>query len=87
MALVRDVACRGALLHARSLDPGLDPQRLDDMIHHFDVDFRSVTYTEHLKDKADAEFQGGLVMTARTWEDVGRVVDMATLRHVATFGS
>ena len=34
-ALVRDVACRRGLLHARSLDPGLDQQQLDDMLHAF----------------------------------------------------
>ena len=43
-ALVRDVACRQGLLHARSLDPGLDPQLCHDMMHHFDVDIRDVTY-------------------------------------------
>jgi hypothetical protein len=86
-ALVRDVACRLGLLHVRSLDPGLDLQRLDDMIHHFDVDFRSVMYTANLKDEALARFEHGLVLTARTWEEVGQVVHMATLRHVATFWS
>ena len=84
-ALVRDVACRLGLLHARSLDPGLDQQQLDDMIHRFDVDFRSVMYTANLKDEALARFEHGLVLTARTWEEVGQVVHMATLRHVATF--
>ena len=84
-ALVWDKACRRGLLHARSLDPGLDQQQLDDMMHHFDVDFRSVTYTANLKDEALARFEHGLVLTARTWEEVGQVVHMATLRHVATF--
>ena len=85
-AHVRDVACRGALLHARSLDPGLDQQQLDDIMHNFEVSLRSVTYIANVKDEAVLEFdQDGVVLRARTWEEVGDVVDMATLRHIATF--
>ncbi len=78
-ALVRDVACRMALLHARSLDPGLEQQQLDDMIHHFNVDIRDVTYPADVKDVDFMEESPDLV--ARTWEEVGQVVHMATLRH------
>ena len=82
-ALVRDVACRRGLLHARSLDPGLDPQLYDDMMHNFDVSFQDVTYVANVKDVDAMERFPDL--TARTWEEVGDVVDMATLRHFATF--
>jgi hypothetical protein len=82
-ALVRDVACRRGLLHARSLDPGLNQQRLDDMIHHFNVDIRDVTYLADVKDVDFMEESPDLV--ARTWEEVGQVVHMATLRHFTTF--
>jgi hypothetical protein len=81
-ALVRDVACRRGLLHARSLDPGLDQQQLDDMMHHFDVSYRDVTYVADVKDVAFME--GFPDLTARTWEEVGQVVHMATLRHFTT---
>jgi hypothetical protein len=82
-ALVRDVACRQGLLHARSLDPGLDPQLCHDMMHRFDVSLRDVTYIADVKD-ADAmeEFPH---LTARTWEEVGQVVHLATVRHFATY--
>ena len=49
-AHVRDVACRGALLHVRSLDPGVQPQEYHDMMHHFEVDFRNVTYIADVMD-------------------------------------
>ncbi len=82
-ALVRDVACRLGLLHARSLDPGLDPQLYHDMMHRFDVSLRDVTYIAGVKD-ADAmeEFPH---LTARTWEEVSQVVHLATVRHFATY--
>jgi len=82
-ALVRDVACRMGLLHARSLDPGLDQQQLDDMMHHFEVSYRDVAYVADVKDVAFMEEFPDL--TARTWEEVGQVVHMATLRHFATY--
>ena len=82
-AFVRDVACHRGLLHARSLDPGLDQQQLDDMMHYFDVSFRNVAYVADVKDvDAMEEFPD---LTARTWEEVGQVVHMATVRHFATF--
>ena len=82
-ALVRDVACRMALLHARSLDPGLDQQQLDDMLHYFEVSSRDVAYVADVKDVAFMEEFPDL--TARTWEEVGQVVHMATVRHFATY--
>ena len=85
-ALVRDMACRRGLLHVRSLDPGLDPQLLDDMVHHFEVDRRSVIYTANVKDEARGRFLDGVAL-AETLEDLGRFVDMATLRHAMTFYS
>ena len=80
--LVNDRACRRGSLHARSLDPGLDPQLYHDMMHRFDLSLRDVTYIADVKD-ADAmgEFPH---LTARTWEEVGEVVHLATLRHFAT---
>ncbi len=81
-ALVRDVACRMGLLHARSLDPGLDQQQLDDMLYHFEVSSRDVAYVADVKD-ADA-MEESPDLTARTWEEVGQVVHMATVRHVTT---
>ena len=81
-ALVRDVACRVGLLHARSLDPGLDQQQLADMLHHFDVSYRDVTYVADVKDVDAMEASPDL--TARTWEEVGQVVHMATVRHFTT---
>ena len=82
-AFVRDVACRRGLLHARSLDPGLDQQQLDDMLHHFEVSSRDVAYVADVKDVAFMEEFPDL--TARTWEEVGQVVRMATVRHFATY--
>jgi len=82
-ALVRDVACRLGLLRARSLDPGLDQQQLDDMMHHFEVSYRDVTYVADVKDVDAMEESPDL--TARTWEEVGEVVRLATVRHCATF--
>jgi hypothetical protein len=82
-AFVREVACRLGLLHARSLDHGLGQQHLDDMMHYFDVSYRNVTYVANVRD-ADA-MEASPRLTARTWEEVGQVVDMATLRHFATF--
>ena len=81
-ALVRDVACRLGLLHARSLDPGLDQQQLDDMLHYFEVSSRDVAYVADVKDVAFME--EFIDLTARTWEEVGQVVHMATLRHFTT---
>jgi hypothetical protein len=88
-ALGRDVACRLGLLHARSLDPGLDPQEYGYMMRHLEVDFRAVMYMANLKDEDD--FTSALDyahftphVTARTWEEVGQVVHMATVRHFAT---
>ncbi len=81
-ALVWDKACRRGLLHARSLDPGLDQQQLHDMMHHFEVSYRDVTYVADVKD-ADA-MEESPDLTARTWEEVGQVVHMATLRHFTT---
>ena len=82
-ALVRDVACRTALLHAWSLDPGLDPQLYHDMMHRFDVDIRDVTYIADVKDvDAMEEFPN---LRARTWAEVGQVVHLATVRHFATY--
>jgi hypothetical protein len=80
--LMNDRACRRGLLHARSLDPGLDQQQLDDMRHHFDVSYRDVTYVADVKDVDAMEESPDL--TARTWEEVGQVVHMATLRHFTT---
>ena len=82
-ALVWDKACRRGLLHARSLDPGLDQQQLDDMLHYFEVSSRDVAYVADVKDVAFME--EFIDLTARTWEEVGQVVHMATLRHFATF--
>ena len=82
-AFVRDVACRRGLLHARSLDPGLDQQQLDDMLHYFEVSSRDVAYVADVKDVAFMEEFTDLM--ARTWEEVGQVVHMATLRHFATY--
>ncbi len=82
-AFVRDVACRRGLLHARSLDPGLDQQQLDDMLHYFEVSSRDVAYVADVKDVAFMEEFPNL--TAWTWEEVGQVVHMATVRHFATF--
>ena len=70
-ALVRDVACRRGLLHA--------------MMHHFEVSYRNVTYVAGVKDVAFMEESPDL--TARTWEEVGQVAHLATLRHFATFGA
>ena len=82
-ALVSDMACRRGLLHARSLDPGLDPPLYHDMMHHFDVDLRDVTYIADVKDvDAMEEFPD---LRARTWEEVGQVVHLATVRHFATY--
>ena len=82
-AFVWDKACRRGLLHARSLDPGLDQQQLDDMMHYFDVSSRDVAYVADVK---DADFmEASPDLTARTWEEVGQVVHMATVRHFATF--
>jgi hypothetical protein len=82
-AFVWDKACRRGLLHARSLDPGLDQQQLDDMLHHFEVSSRDVAYVADVKDVAFMEEFPDL--TARTWEEVGQVVRMATVRHFATY--
>ena len=82
-ALVRDVACRMALLHARSLDPDLDQQQLEDITKGFEVSYRDVTYVADVK---DADFMvESPDLTARTWEEVGQVVHLATVRHFATF--
>ena len=82
-AHVWDMACRMGLLHARSLDPGMTQQQLDDMYEGFGVSYRNVTYVANVRD-ADA-MEAAHHLTARTWEEVGQVVDMATLRHFATF--
>ena len=82
-ALVRDVACRRGLLHARSLDPGLDQQQLDDMMRYFNVSSRDVAYVADVKDVDAMEASPDL--TARTWEEVGQVVHMATVRHFPTY--
>jgi len=82
-ALVRDVACRQGLLHARSLDPGLDPQLYHDMMHRFDVELRDVTYIADVNDvDAMEEFPD---LRARTWEEAGQVAHLATVRRVATY--
>ena len=81
--LVNDRACRRGLLHTRSLDPGLEQQQLDDMLHYFEVSSRDVAYVADVKDVAFMEEFPDL--TARTWEEVGQVVHMATLRHFATY--
>ena len=83
--LVNDRACRQGLLHARSLDPGLDLQEYRNMMRHLEVDFRAVMYMANLKDEDD--FMSALDyahftphVTARTWEEVGQWVHLATMR-------
>ena len=81
MALVNDKACRIGLLHARSLDPGLLTEDYRDMLRHFEVDFRNVTYVADLRD--GCTLRRTTLLRIRTWEEVGQWVDMATLRRFA----
>jgi len=103
--LVKDVGCRKQLLEVRSLDLGLSRQMRRDMLRHFEVDYRDVTYKadvnnveetealvdqlETLTDQLDDQHRPSqrLWYVASTWDEVRQWVDLATLRHVATYWS
>ena len=80
-ALVRDVACRQGLLHARSLDPGLDPQLYHDMMHRLDVSLRDVT---HLHSGREGRGRHGGVPPS-DGPDVGRSARGSPSGHRAPF--